>query len=107
LSAYSFTLRGIGSVELPAYGVADAEARVEKEIRNALPGAEVEIRGITRVDVDQRIVETFDVGYHLRVRIEAAGDDEETARREALRSARQALTGTRFGHIAWDTPRRL
>ena len=91
-------------MEVPAYGLADAEAQVEKELRDALPEATVEILDIRRVDGGRRIVETFLVSYRVRLEREreVEGPGEATAIRECLRQVRVATHGTRFHRIAWE-----
>lgn len=106
MSRFIFDLAGSGRVEIPAYGIADAESRVEKEIRAALPTAKVDIMEIARSDPRPRIVEEFVVSYRIRLRREAVGVDEEGARRAALRSVRRALEGTRYARMAWEKVRR-
>lgn len=92
--------RGRGRVEVPAYGVADAEHQVEKEILRAWPDARVEVLEIGRAGAS-RIVEEFAVAYRVEavVRVEADAPDE--ARREALRRLRAAFEGTRHRHVEW------
>ena len=106
MTRYTFDLAGSGRVEIPAYGIADAESRVEKELRASLPAAVVDIVGITRADPHPRIVEEFVVSYRIRLRREEEGDDEGNARRAALRSVRGALEGTRYARMSWDKVRR-
>jgi len=98
------TIHGRGVVELPAYGLADAEARVHKELRAALPGAHIEVREVRRIDVAPRIVETFEIAYSVRVSVEAVPTEtgSAAARRAAFSAGRRALAGTRFGKIIWE-----
>lgn len=95
-------VRGAGRVELPAYGLTDAEHQVEKEIRALWPEAAVEVTGVERLDGASRIVEEFRVGYRVRglVPVDAAG--EADARKAALRLLRDRFAGTRFERIAWE-----
>lgn len=102
---FSFALRGAGRIELPAYGVADAEARTEKEIRTLLPDARVEILEIARTGGAPRIVETFSIAYRVSLVAEAEGEDETSARRRVLQATRGVLEGSRFGQIGWDPPK--
>ncbi len=99
---YHALLVGSGVASIEAFGSADAEARLEKEVARALPGASLLIRALRRTEETPRIVEGFDAEYLLRVRIDMEGNDEEGARRAAFASARQALSGTRFARVAWE-----
>ncbi|HEX8391603.1 MAG TPA: hypothetical protein VF665_04520 [Longimicrobium sp.] len=95
-------LRGQGRVEVAAYGVADAEHQVEKELAALWPGALVDILEVGRVDADGRIVEEFRVGYRVRGSVSGTADTEEDARKAALRRLREAFAGSRFARIAWE-----
>lgn len=99
---YGIAVRGTGRVELPAYGLADAEHQVEKELRALWPDAAVDVLDVARPDDASRIVEEFRVRY--RVRITAAVDavSPAEARRAALRTLRERSAGSRFDRIAWD-----
>lgn len=92
---------GEGTAEIPAYGSADAEARLEKELSRALPSAVLRILTLRRVDPDPRIVEAFAVDYRLTADVWVEEEDLESARRAAFVAARRALEGTRFARIAW------
>ena len=94
-------LRGSGSVEIAAYGVADAEDQVTKELSRALPGAKIELPSIHR-EGPRRIVESFTIGYQVRIEIPTEAEDRDSARRKAMSTARDALRDTRFARIAWD-----
>ena len=89
-------------MEIAAYGSADAEARVEKELLRALPSARIDVRAIRRTDEETRIVESFQIDYLLRTEALSEGEDEESARRAAFAAARSALQGTRFQRISWE-----
>jgi len=89
-------------VSLPAFGVADAEARTEKEILAALPGAQVRILEIRRASEHPRIVDEFLVSYWIGVDVMVEAANEESARRIALTAGRDLLRGSRFGRTAWD-----
>jgi hypothetical protein len=95
-------VRGTGRVELAAYGVADAEHQVERELRECWPGARVELLEVARTLPEPRIVEEFAVRYRLRgtVAVEAERDDD--ARRAAFRALRERFAGTRHARIAWE-----
>lgn len=91
-------------MEVAAYGLADAEAQVEKEIRAAWPGARVEVTEVARTG-EGRIVEGFAVAYRVRgsVAVSAGGEEgEEEARKAALRWLRARFEGTRHARIAWE-----
>lgn len=92
---------GRGRALLPAYGLADAEHQVEKEVLRALPEARVEVTEVLRAEDAGRIVEEFVVRYRVvaTVAVEAGSPDE--ARREALRTLRAALAGTRHRRVEW------
>lgn len=98
-------LRGTGRVEVPAYGIADAEAQVEKELRRVLPGVRIEIPDVARLDAGERIVETFLVAYRVHVETKQEALNEAGALRQALHATRGATAGTRFHRITWETAR--
>lgn len=98
---YTVRAEGHGRAELPAYGLADAEHQVEKEIVRALPAARVEVAEVQRAEAAGRIVEEFRVGYRVRVDMAVDADSADAARREALRRLRAALEGTRHRRIQW------
>ena len=102
-------VRGQGTVEVPGYGVADAEHRLEKEIAALDPTATVQIREIRRVDSEARIVETFALSFAIRMELDVEEEEEGEARRKAFAAARDILKGSRYERVAWDkadlTPR--
>jgi hypothetical protein len=93
----SVALRGSGRVELAAYGVADAEHRVEKELGGLWPGARVEVLEVARTGGPGRIVEEFAVRYRLRG-VEPLTDHPDAAA-VALRALRERFSGSRFERI--------
>lgn len=95
-------VRGTGRVELPAYGLADAEHQVEKELRALWPDATVDVLDVARPDDASRIVEEFRVRYRVRITVSVDAESPAEARRAALRRLRERSTGTRFDRIAWD-----
>lgn len=95
-------VRGTGRVELPAYGLADAEHQVEKELRALWPEAAVDVTDVSRTDPAARIVEEFRVSYRVRGTVLAPGDTEAEARKTVLRVLRDRFTGSRFERITWD-----
>jgi hypothetical protein len=102
MPAHDVALKGSGRVELAAYGVADAEHQVEKEVRAAWPQARVEVLEVSRAGAQGRIVEEFAVAYRVRGTVTVEVDDAKEARRTALREVRGRLAGTRHARIAWD-----
>lgn len=99
---HDVALKGSGRVELAAYGVADAEHQVEKEVRAAWPEARVEVLEVSRAGAQGRIVEEFAVRYQVRGTVSVEVEDAKEARRTALREVRGRLAGTRHARIAWD-----
>lgn len=98
---YTVRAEGRGRAELPAYGLADAEHQVEKEIVRVFPGARVDVAEVLRTEAAGRIVEEFRVRYRVVVSVEVEADSPDAARREALRELRGALEGTRHRRIEW------
>ena len=98
------TVRGSGQVELAAYGLADAEHQVEKELRALWPdAAAVDVTDVARTDEASRIVEEFRVRYRVRgVVLVVAEKEEEDARKAALRMMRDHFIGSRFERITWE-----
>lgn len=94
-------LSGGGRVEVAAYGLADAEHQVEKEIAALWPEAAVEVTEVSRAG-SGTIVEEFAVRYRVRgmVTMEAASPAE--ARSAALRVLRDRFAASRYARIAWD-----
>jgi len=99
---HAIAIRGTGWVELAAYGLADAEHQVEKELRALWPDASVEVLDVARMDERSRIVEEFRVRYRVRIRTAVEADTVADARRYALRLLRERGTGSRFERIAWE-----
>jgi uncharacterized OsmC-like protein len=90
-------------VELPAYGLADAEHQVEKELRALWPdAAAVDVTDVARMDEASRIVEEFRVRYRVRGTVPVAADTDEDARKAALRMMRDRFVGSRFERITWE-----
>jgi hypothetical protein len=100
--SHAVAVRGTGAVELAAYGLADAEHQVEKELRALWPDAAVEVLDVGRMDEKPRIVEEFRVRYRLRVVVSEDADTMADARRFALRRLRERFTGSRFERVAWE-----
>lgn len=100
----SVRVSGRGAVELPGYGVADAEHRLEKELAAALPTATLRIEEIRRRDPAPRIVEEYEIRFRLTATFEVEETDEEKRVRAAFAAGREALRGTRFEKVAWEKP---
>lgn len=98
---YRVALKGSGRAELAAYGMADAEHQVEKEIRRTWPEAVVEVLDVARTGTGH-IVEEFAVRYRLAGLLQVSADDPAAARTTALRDLRSRFAGTRHSHIEWD-----
>jgi hypothetical protein len=98
-------IRGRGRVQLPAYGLADAEHRVEKEISRLLPTARVQVLDVARAEGGRRIVEEFTVSYRLddTLRVEATSPD--AARTAAFRRARDLIADSRYFRTEWESPK--
>lgn len=96
-------VRGSGRVELAAYGLADAEHQVEKEIRDLWPdAAAVDVTDVARMDEASRIVEEFRVRYRVRGTVPVTADTEPDAHKAALRTMRDRFIGSRFERITWE-----
>ena len=102
MAQHRVAVRGSGRVELAAYGLADAERQVEKELHALWPEAAVDILELARTDPGARIVEEFAVRYRVRGAVEVEEATPVAARRAVLRDLRERFTGTRFSRIAWD-----
>jgi hypothetical protein len=99
---HTVAVRGAGRVELAAYGLADAEHQVDKELRALLPDAAVDVLDVARTDDRSRIVEEFRVRYRVRAAVPADADSADDARKAALRQLRERFAGSRFERIAWE-----
>jgi len=93
---------GTARVELAAYGVADAEHQVERELRELWPEARVDLLEVARTLPEPRIVEEFAVRYRIRGTVPVDAESEADARRAAFRALRERFAGTRHDRIAWD-----
>lgn len=100
---YAVSVRGSGQVELAAYGLADAEHQVEKEVRALWPdAAAVEVTDVSRIDEASRIVEEFRVRYRVRGLVPVMADTDADARKAALRVMRDRFLGSRYERITWE-----
>ncbi|HEX8245207.1 MAG TPA: hypothetical protein VF541_16970 [Longimicrobium sp.] len=95
-------VRGGGRVELAAYGMADAEHQVQKELCELWPGARVDVLEVARTDPEPRIVEEFAVRYRLRATVAVEVETEDEARRAALRLLNARFAGSRYARVSWD-----
>ena len=95
-------MRGSARVELAAYGVADAEHQVEKELRELWPDARVDLLEVARTLPEPRIVEEFAVRYRIRGTVAVDAESDEDARRAAVRALRERFAGTRHERVAWE-----
>ena len=102
MSAREVAVKGSARVELAAYGVADAEHQVEKELRALWPGARIVVLEVARVDPESRIVEAFAIRYQLRGTVPVEAESDDAARRDAFRHLRERFAGTRHARIAWE-----
>jgi hypothetical protein len=98
---FAVQLRGKGRVNVAAYGVADAEHLVEKEITRAVPAARVSVVEVRR-EGEPRIVEEFGIEYLIRTEIHVSAADPATAKGAAFRHARRLLSGTRYRLTEWE-----
>lgn len=99
---YGLEINGRGSVTVAAYGLADAEHRVEKELQRLWPDARVEVAEVRRGGEVGRIVEEFEVVYRVSVRVEVEASSRDSAVTEALRHARTVLQGSRYSRTALE-----
>jgi hypothetical protein len=89
-------------VELPAYGIADAEHVLEKEIARLWPEARLQILATARVGNPGRIVEEFSLSYLLEATLEVDADSRKEAESAAFRAARAQLEESRYKHTRWE-----
>lgn len=94
---------GSGSVEIAAYGMADAEHLVEKEIAGLWPGVHVRILEVRRpAGAAERIAEEFTVEYRVSGALAVEAPDMNTARTEGFRQARARFAISRYRRIQWE-----
>lgn len=94
-------MRGRGRVTVAAYGMADAEAQVEKELGRLWPGAVVQVEEVSRQG-PPRIVEEFEVGYWVRGVAVVDVEHEHDAPGAAFRQLQDRFEGSRFSHTSWE-----
>jgi hypothetical protein len=93
---YTVRIRGRGRVEVAAYGLADAEHRVTKELGLLWPEATVEVLEVRRPEGEPRIVEELTVSYRVTAEASVEAPSREEAPGEAFRLVRGLLRGSRF-----------
>lgn len=92
---------GEGRVQVPGYGIADAEDRIEKDVRALFPTGLFRILQTRRTDPEPKIVETFEVEYRVVVAVEVDPDETEKMRRKAFGMVRDTVLGSRIQQIQW------
>jgi len=102
VARHTVALRGAGRVELAAYGLADAEHQVEKELRALWPDAAIDVLDVARADERSRIVEEFLVRYRVRAAVPVDADSADDARKTALRLLRERFAGSRYERVSWE-----
>lgn len=98
---FTVPVRGRGRVSVAAFGIADAEHLVQKEIRRAWPDARIDVLGVTRT-ADPRIVEELSVEYLVSGALEVEAVSDEKAASPAFRQARRLLSDTRYRLTEWS-----
>lgn len=101
MQRFAIPIRGAGRVRVAAYGVADAEHLVEKELARAWPEARVSVVQVRR-DGQDRIVEEFEVEYRLTATVHVEADEAGNAKGAAFRRARERLSETRYRLTEWN-----
>lgn len=99
-------LNGRGRVEVAAYGVADAEHLLERELGRLWPEARLRVTDIERVGEESRIAEEFRVSYRLECSVAVRAASPDAARREAFRRARERLAASRYWRTEWEARER-
>ena len=100
----SLRVRGRGRATVAAYGMADAEAQVEKELGRLWPAAVVQVEEVSRRG-PARIVEEFEVRYTVRGVAEVEAEHEHDAPRVAFRQLQDRFDGSRFSQTSWEEDR--
>lgn len=98
-------IRGRGRVTVAAYGIADAEAQVEKELTRLWPEAVVRVDEISR-EGPSRIVEEFEVRYTVEGVAEVQVRQPGEAAAAAFRRLRERFEPSRYAGTAWEEVRR-
>lgn len=94
-------VHGRGAVEIPGYGLADAEHRLEKELKSLLPGGTVQVQQIRRTDPEPRIVESYLISFSVVTDLEVEPSDEGKVERAAYAAARERVRSSRFERVEW------
>lgn len=95
-------VRGAGRTEVAAYGMADAEHQLEKEMQSLWPEARVRVDRIARAGGEPRIAEDFALEFRVVAQLEVEARSVADAPREAYRLVRERLRGTRFWKLALE-----
>jgi len=95
-------LVGRGRTTVAAYGLADAEDRVEKEIRARWAECSVQVPEIRRNAETPRIADEFEVDYRVIGEVEVDAESIADARRDAFRVARARFENSPYWRIAWE-----
>jgi len=95
-------LVGRGRTTVAAYGLADAEDRIEKEIRTRWAECSVQVPEIRRNAGMPRIADEFEVEYRVIGEVEVDADSIAAARRDAFRVARARFENSPYWRIAWE-----
>lgn len=98
---FEVVLRGRGCVQVAAYGMADAEHLVDKEIRRLWPEARVHVLEVGR-GADARIVDEFSVSFRVEGRLRVVAGASEEAPGMAYRHVRGLLAGSRYLRTEWE-----
>jgi hypothetical protein len=94
-------VRGRGRVTVPAFGIADAEHLVGKELTRLWPGVSVHIDGVRRAG-GGRVVEEFEVEYRVEGDRPADDDLSPEAESAVFRELNRLLAGTRYARTEWE-----
>lgn len=94
-------VRGRGRATVAAYGMADAEAQVEKELGRLWPEAVVQVEEVARSGA-HRIVEDFEVTYAVTGVAEVEVENPNDAPGAAFRQLRSRFEPSRFAHTSWE-----
>lgn len=94
-------VHGRGAVEIPGYGLADAEHRLEKELKTILSGGIVQVQQIRRTDPEPRIVESYLISFSVVIELEVEPVEEGKVERAAYGAARERVRSSRFERVEW------
>src|SRR5690606_10271600 len=99
---HTVRVRGRGTVEVAAHGLADAEHLVTKELGRLWPAARVEVLEVRRSAEAPRLVEELAVSFLLDAAVEVDAPSRESAPAAAFRHARERLAGSRYARTAFE-----